>query len=320
MDSGSILIVDDDPVVVQVLGKMLADFGQVRFALSGAQALALTQEALPDLILLDAEMPDMSGYEVCRLLKTDPLLWDIPVIFITQHDEPDSELMALETGAVDFIGKPPKQALVSARVRTHLRLKQVSDELRRHANTDALTGAANRRQFDFLYEREWERARRAGTQLSLLMIDIDHFKLYNDHYGHPQGDDCLRQVAQTVATLVQRPADAFARVGGEEFVALLPDTDEHGARYVAQRIVEGVAAAMIPHASSPVAPYVSVSVGGSTITWPAGAAAGHVLRPTTEPVWRSSDLMQCADKALYAAKHAGRGCSRIIALPDANAG
>jgi diguanylate cyclase (GGDEF)-like protein len=320
MDSGSILIVDDDPVVVQVLGKMLADFGHVRFALSGAQALALTREALPDLILLDAEMPDMSGYEVCRLLKTDPLLWDIPVIFITQHDEPESELRALETGAVDFIAKPPRQALVSARVRTHLRLKQASDELRRHANTDALTGAGNRRQFDFLLEREWERVRRASAPLSLLMIDIDHFKRYNDHYGHPQGDDCLRQVAQTIQALVHRPADAFARVGGEEFVALLPDTDEAGARYVAQRIVEAVAARMIPHAHSLVVPYVTVSVGGSTVVWPADAAAGPGQRPGRTPLWRSADLLQCADKALYAAKHAGRGCCRFALLSDLESG
>jgi diguanylate cyclase (GGDEF)-like protein len=311
MDRGSILIVDDDPVVVQVLGKMLAEFGPVRFALSGAQALALTREALPDLILLDAEMPGMSGYEVCRQLKSDPLLWDIPVIFITQHDEPESELKALETGAVDFIAKPPKQALVSARVRTHLRLKRACDELRRYANTDPLTGTANRRQFDFLLGREWERVRRAGSQLSLMMIDIDHFKRYNDHYGHPQGDECLKQVAQTIQALVHRPADVFARIGGEEFVALLPDTDEAGARFVAQRVVEAVAACMIPHAQSLVVPYVTVSVGASTVVWPSDAGAGTGQRVAQIPAWRAAALMQCADKALYEAKHAGRSCSRF---------
>jgi diguanylate cyclase (GGDEF)-like protein len=307
------LIVDDDPVVVQVLGKMLAELGQVRFALSGAQGVQMAREVHPDLILLDADMPGMNGYEVCQVLKTDPELWGIPVIFITQHNDPDNELKGLLAGAVDFIGKPPKPLLVSARVRTHLRLKQVSDELRRNANTDALTGAANRRQFDFLLEREWDRARRSGESLSLLMVDIDHFKLYNDHYGHQQGDDCLRAVAQAIMSLVQRPADAVARVGGEEFVILLPETDMTGASHVAQRIVEGVARQLIPHAASLVAPHVSVSVGVSTahLTPEAHALNGGGAEPAARP--QASDLVLCADKALYEAKHAGRGCWRFIA-------
>lgn len=304
MDSGSILIVDDDPVVVQVLGKMLSDLGHVRFALSGPQGVQMAREVHPDVILLDAEMPGMSGYEVCHALKTDPDLWSIPVIFITQHDDADSELRGLEAGAVDFIGKPPRPQLVSARVRTHLRLKQMSDELRRNANTDSLTGAANRRQFDFLLEREWDRARRSGQTLSLLMVDIDHFKLYNDSYGHQQGDDCLRAVAQAIMSLVQRPADAVARVGGEEFVILLPETDMTGAGHVAHRIVEGVAERMIPHQASPVSPHVSVSVGASTVH----LGADH--EPAAVPQgarWRAPDLVLCADRALYEAKRSGRG-------------
>jgi diguanylate cyclase (GGDEF)-like protein len=147
-----------------------------------------------------------------------------------------------------------------------------------------------------------------------LMIDIDHFKRYNDHYGHPQGDECLRQVAQAIQALVHRPADAFARFGGEEFVALLPDTDETGARHVAQQIVSCVAGRMIPHAQSLVVPYVTVSVGASTVVWPVDAAVVQGQHQARAPGWRAADLMRCADKALYAAKHAGRGCSRFTPL------
>ncbi|HET6787527.1 MAG TPA: diguanylate cyclase [Aquabacterium sp.] len=313
VDSGSILIIDDDPVVVQGLGRMVSELGAVRFALSGEQGLQMAREAHPDLILLDAEMPGLSGYDVCRIIKADPDLWDIPVIFVTGHDDTDSELKALEAGAVDFIAKPPKPLLVLARVRTHLRLKQMSDELRRNANTDALTGVPNRRQFENLLDREWDRARRAGARLSLLMVDIDHFKLYNDHYGHQQGDDCLRVVAQTLQGLVQRPADTVARVGGEEFVILLPETDAAGAIHVAQRIVTGIAARHIPHDGSPASPVVTVSVGATTVRL--GTDAGGVA-----PSFRAPELVLSADQALYAAKHAGRNCSRFLALeepPDA---
>lgn len=309
MDSGSILIIDDDPVVVQGLGRMVSELGSVRFALSGEQGLQMAREAHPDLILLDAEMPGLSGYDVCRIIKADPDLWDIPVIFVTGHDDADSELKALEAGAVDFIGKPPKPLLVLARVRTHLRLKQMSDELRRNANTDALTGVPNRRQFESLLDREWDRARRAGARLSLLMVDIDHFKLYNDHYGHQQGDDCLRVVAQTLQGLVQRPADTVARVGGEEFVILLPETDAAGAIHVAQRIVSGIAAKHLPHEASPVSGMVTVSVGATTVRL--GADAGGMV-----PNFRPPELVLSADQALYAAKHAGRNCSRFLALEE----
>ena len=313
MDNGSILIVDDDPVVVQVLGKMLSELGHVKFALSGGQALEIARELRPDLILLDAEMPGMSGYEVCEALKSDPDLWGIPVIFITQHDDPDSELKGLEAGAVDFIGKPPQPLLVLARVRAHLRLKQMSDELRRNANTDALTGVANRRQFDFLLEREWDRARRSGATLSLLMVDIDHFKFYNDHYGHQQGDECLRTVAQAILALAHRPADAVARVGGEEFVILLPETDAVGARHVAERIVDGVRGRQIPHERSPVSPHVSVSVGACTVTL-TPEAKPHGAPHEGNGRLRAADLVRCADQALYQAKHAGRNGWRAMPL------
>lgn len=304
MAPGSVLIVDDDPLAIQILGAMLSEVSLVRFALSGKEGVKSARACPPDLILLDANMPDMSGLEVCDAIKADPDLSAIPVIFITQQEGAEVELQCLEAGAVDFISKPPKAQLVQARVRNQLRLKQMSDQLRLNANTDALTGAANRRQFDELFQREWDRARRSSESLSLLMVDIDHFKLFNDHHGHQQGDVCLKVVAQTMMSLVNRPADIVARFGGEEFVVLLPDTCESGARHVADMLVQGVAQRCIAHGASPTAAHVTVSVGGST--WPAPAPGSRPTQP--------ADLLGCADAALYEAKRAGRACWRFSPL------
>lgn len=306
MAPGSVLIVDDDPLAVQILGAMLTDVGQVRFALSGTEGVQSAKASPPDLILLDANMPDMSGLDVCDVIKSDPALSAIPVIFITQQEGAEVELQCLEAGAVDFISKPPKAPLVQARVRNQLRLKQLSDQLWLSANTDALTGAANRRQFDEMLQREWDRARRSCEPLSLLMVDIDHFKLFNDHHGHQQGDACLRLVAQTMMSLVNRPADLVARFGGEEFVVLLPGTSETGTQHVADMLVNGVSQRRITHGASPTAPHVTVSVGGST--WLGVPPEPGIKLP------QASDLLGCADAALYEAKRAGRACWRFNAL------
>src|SRR5450631_2127981 len=176
----NILLVDDDPGTIQLLGHILSGTGTVRFATSGEDALRLARELVPDLMLLDAEMPGMSGFQVMAALKADPALADVPVIFVTSHCEAAFEVAGFEMGAADFIAKPVSAPLVLARVKTQLRVKRLSDELRRVAITDALTGVANRRRFDDALEREWSRARRCGEALALLMIDIDHFKRFND--------------------------------------------------------------------------------------------------------------------------------------------
>lgn len=313
MRQGSILIVDDDPVVVQMLGRMLTELGEVRFALSGVQGLQMAREQLPDIILLDAEMPGMDGYEVCRALKADQELSAIPVIFVTSHDDNDSEVRGLEAGAVDFIGKPPRPGRVLARVRTHLQLKQATDELMRCAHTDALTGLANRRQFDRCLEREWDRARRAASPMSLLMLDIDHFKQFNDHYGHQEGDRCLQVVAQSIQLTIRRPADEVARIGGEEFVVLLPDTDADGAVHMGRRLIDSMTALAWPHSQSPSSDHVTLSIGAATAPFHLmrdGAAAfgGNSLAAS------QADLLQCADKALYQAKEMGRNDVRFMML------
>jgi diguanylate cyclase (GGDEF)-like protein len=308
----SILLVDDDPGAIQLMGRILADVGELRFATNGKDALRLARDSAPDLILLDAEMPGMSGFELLRTLKAESSLADVPVIFITSHSEAGFEVSALDMGAADFIAKPLKSSRVLARVRTQLRMKHMADELRRTATTDSLTGVANRRQFDESLEREWLRARRSGDPVSLLMIDVDHFKLYNDRYGHPKGDVCLRHVTQALLSACKGQADLVARYGGEEFVILLPQTPRHGAQRMAQQVLDEVAAFGIFHEDLQTTHYVSVSVGVACFD-----DASACWEDNSHAV-RASDLVQAADKALYSAKQAGRGQAKLRDIADAS--
>jgi len=319
-DSFDILVVDDDPAVIGVLGQMLQSFGRVRFATSGADALRLACLSVPDLVLLDIEMPGMSGFEVCTAAKAMPALADIPIIFITSHDEADEEVTGLTLGGADFICKPPRAPQVVARVRMHLRMKQMADALRNAAYIDALTGIANRRQFDEALPREWARAQRSGAPVSLLMIDIDAFKKYNDSYGHPAGDRCLQSVAQAIRQAVHRPADLAARYGGEEFVVLLPETDAAGARFLAHQLLRAVDELQIPHDASPVASHVTLSIGISSCNahdngWSESAALDAAAPRLYPP---AAAALAAADGALYAAKAAGRHQICYRALHEAD--
>lgn len=296
----NILLVDDDPGAIQLLGGILAPLAELRFATNGKDALRRARENVPDLILLDAEMPGMTGFQLLETLKSEPVLADVPVIFITGHTEAGFEVSALDLGAADFIAKPFRASLVLARVKTHLRLKRMSDELRRAARTDALTGLANRRVFDDCLEQEWLRARRTGDALSLLLVDVDHFKLFNDRYGHPMGDDCLRDVARALTTACQRPADRVARYGGEEFMLLLPQTPRDGALHVADLVLDAVQQLGIFHEDSVTARCVSVSIGIASHDTASGCAANWHTQCSADR------LVLAADRALYAAKRAGR--------------
>lgn len=304
-----ILIVDDDPTAITSLKSILGGQGRLRFATSGSEALRLARHSVPDLVLLDVEMPGLSGFEVCRALKLDPQTREVPVIFITGHNETEEELTGLSLGAVDFIAKPPSPPLVCARVQTHLRLKRLSDTLRRAASEDPLTGAANRRRFDEALQAEWSRNRRNGQPMSLLMVDIDFFKAYNDRYGHPAGDQCLRQVSQALQQCIHRPADLLARLGGEEFAVLLPDTDAEGAAVVARRVMAAAAALGMAHEASATG-HVTWSVGAASTT---AGAPGEAGAPLPEPA--AQDLVAVADHALYEAKRQGRAQWQAETLP-----
>lgn len=312
----NILLVDDDPGSIQLMGRILSGVGNVRFATTGQNALQLAHELPPDLILLDAEMPGMNGFQVCAALKADQALTDVPVIFVTGHSEPAFEVAGFEAGAADFIAKPVNAQLVLARVRAQLRVKRMADELRRVSTIDSLTGVANRRRFDESLTREWLRGRRSGEPLSLLLVDVDHFKLFNDHHGHPAGDACLCAVAQAMVGASLRPTDLVARYGGEEFALLLPQTPRAGAEHIAQRLLDGIETLAIPHAASPTARHVTVSIGiachdEASACWvePSQASRCGNELPTR---CIAADLVEAADRALYAAKGGGRARARLL--------
>lgn len=297
-----LLVVDDQPVNIQLLYEVFRNDHEVFMAGSGQQALDFCRRNLPDLILLDIIMPDLDGHEVCRRLKADPATRDIPIIFVTAQESPADETLGLNLGAVDFISKPINPAVVRARVKAQLTIKRQADLLRSLAFIDGLTGIANRRQFDEALEKEGRQSLRNQTPLAIIMIDIDHFKQYNDRYGHLDGDNCLRQLAQALSRCVGRPYDLVARYGGEEFVCLLPGTDLTGALVKADDLAVAVQALAIPHSSSSVAPVVTISL---------GIAVGTI---TDE---QSTDtLLAAADEQLYEAKRQGRNRVCACELQD----
>ncbi|MBY0410847.1 MAG: diguanylate cyclase [Burkholderiaceae bacterium] len=307
--SASILIVDDDVTVIRVLAKTLAAVGRVRYAVNGADALRLALQEPPDLILLDAEMPGMSGFEVLSTIRTQPTLEHIPTIFITSLSGEDMEEKGLASGAADFIGKPFRPAIVAARVKTQLRLKLAMDRLRTLSSIDALTGVANRRTLDESLMIECKRARRSRTPLSVLMLDVGHFKRFNDTYGHGAGDDALIAVAGAMRACTNRPADLPARYGGEEFALILPNTDGAGAMTVATSLMANVAQLKIAHVASATG-FLTVSIGigcfdKESAHW---ANSPEGLRDVGEcsPSACANAMLTTADQALYSAKASGR--------------
>ena len=300
-----ILIVDDEPANIEVLNATLGPDYEVLAATNGRDALKLATTERPALILLDVVMPGTDGYAVCRQLKADIRTSGIPVIFITAMDQENDEAKGLDAGAIDYITKPVRPAIVRARVRNHVELKRYRDLLESLSATDGLTGIANRRHFDERLAVEWRRARRMRMPLSLLMLDIDHFKAYNDHLGHLAGDECLQQIARTLAACMRRPADMIARYGGEEFACLLPDTDATGAQLLVEHMVAEVTRLNIVHRQSPTASHITVSIGAATLV-PAKNQAG-------------ADIIRQADLMLYAAKEAGRNRVQSFTSPAPSA-
>lgn len=292
-EKGKILIVDDEKTNIDVLVGLLDPHYKTIVAKDGGQALKrLEKPPIPDLILLDVMMPDMDGYEVCAKIKRSFPYRNIPVIFITGKSEEQDEAKGFEVGAVDYITKPFSPQLTLARVKIHIELKRRGDMLERLAVLDGLTGIPNRRRFDQFLDYEWDRSLRYQHPFSLILMDIDFFKLYNDHYGHAEGDECLKKVAQAIARAMPRTVDLSARYGGEEFACVLPETDNIGAMAAANRILEVVRDLKIPHAKSKVESHITMSIGVTTII----AKSGE----------RSLDVIGLADKALYQSKHHGR--------------
>jgi len=301
--------------VVQALGAREA-LAELRIALDG------TPPAVPiavDLIMLDIRMPEMDGIELCRRIKTTEPYRDVPVIMVSAQAEAAFLQEAFDAGAMDFISKPIDRIELLSRVRSALALKQERDlrksrerellrlarqleeanrRLERLSSLDPLTGLANRRALDGFLEMEWRRARRDREPLSVVLIDVDQFKAYNDAYGHPAGDSALRRVAEVLSDATHRPGDMVARYGGEEFAVVLSQTGEGGAHVVAESLRARVESLAIPHRASDAAPVVTISLGVATIV------------PTDGP---AEALLASADGALYTAKREGRNLVRHAA-------
>jgi len=288
-----ILVADDDPDILFLLGRLLERDGyDVVKAPDGTEALRLARESRPDLLLLDVSMPGADGYSVCRELQADGPSAP-PVIFLTANAHTSARVSGLDAGAVDYITKPFEPAELKARVRAALRTKEAKDALATEAATDALTGLLNRSQLEPRACQLVALARRHGHRLACLMIDLDHFKVVNDTYGHAAGDAVLVEAARRFRQ-VTRASDAIFRYGGEEFLALLPETDIEGAVTIAEKLRLALA----------VAPVVFAPEDGSIVAIPVRASVGAAT--WQDGLESAARLIAAADEALYQAKALGR--------------
>jgi len=297
----AILIVDDAPDNLAMLRETMAGRGyRTLVAHNGAQALSVARRMCPDLILMDVVMPGMTGLEACRQLKEYAGTADIPVILMSSLNDTDDVVAGFDNGAVDYLAKPLRMAEVCARVRSQLSRHNAEIALQHAALIDPLTQIANRRHFDSFLEHEWQRATRSNEPLSVMMIDVDHFKQYNDALGHAAGDAALAQVAKVLKTHGARPTDLAARYGGEEFAMVFAETPSHSAVGMADTIRAHIAALSLAHPRA----------AGGTVTVSIGVAT---IIPTIEDDMAA--FFKAADMAMYAAKQGGR--NRVHAV-DAN--
>jgi diguanylate cyclase (GGDEF)-like protein len=288
-----LLLVDNLPDNLALLSAMFGGEYDICEAAGGLEAIAVCRARQPDLILLDVQMPGMDGYMVCVQLKGDVATRDIPIIFLTAGGSREDEARAFDMGGIDFITKPFHMGIARARVRAHVALKRQSDQLRLLAMVDGLTGVANRRCFDEALDLAWRRCTRSATPLSMVMLDVDHFKKFNDLYGHPAGDTCLKQVAAAMRDCVHRPEDLVARYGGEEFACLLPGVTPAEAARIAVKIEQAVRSLAIVHGDAGLCGLLTASLGV------AGAEPALGGDPAA--------LIAAADAQLYQAKLKGRG-------------
>lgn len=308
------LVIDDTLTSTTVISHQLRKMGiEPVTASDGASGIEMFKEHRPDLVLLDVIMPGMDGYETAKRIRQIERDGEwTPIIFLTARTCDEDLERGIEVGGDDYLVKPVSEIVLNAKVRAMQRIAQMryslvvltrrldeaNRELTRLSAVDGLTGISNRRQFDEFLVREWSRGMRAGAPLSLLMCDVDFFKQYNDLYGHPAGDECLKCVARALKSGARRPADMAARYGGEEFVVILPDTDLDGALQVAEELRQNVEDMAIPHGGSELG-LVTISIG----------AACTVPRRESGS---AEQLLGDADQGLYRAKQAGR--NRVVPM------
>ena len=315
----TVLLVDDQPIIGEAIRRALVSESDMRFHFCSkpAEAIGVAEEIKPTVILQDLVMPGVDGLTLVRQYRASPITKDIPIIVLSTQEEPAIKSEAFTAGANDYLVKLPDKIELIARIRYHSKaylnqlqrdeadralrqiqqqLKEANIELQRLNNVDALTGASNRKHFNEYIETEWKRAAREQSPLSVLMIDVDDFKRFNDTYGHLAGDEGLRKVAEATRKTAGRPADLAARFGGEEFVMVLPATTLDGAKSVGEKLRQSIVDLQIPHSASSAGEFLTVSVGGAS----------------TIPRLGDSflALIETADVALYEAKKSGK--NRVV--------
>ncbi|HRL09166.1 MAG TPA: diguanylate cyclase [Aliarcobacter sp.] len=295
----TILVVDDMTTTLLLLHDLLKDTYEVKIAKSGTKALEILESPNDiDLILLDIEMPDINGYDVCKRIKNNETIKNIPIIFITGRTSQEDEEYGLNLGAIDYITKPFNNAIVKLRIKNYLNLKIKNDMLEKLSMYDGLTNIRNRRFFDETFEKTFSEIKRDKKSLAVLMIDIDFFKPYNDNYGHGQGDETLRKVAKALEKTIKRASDFVARYGGEEFVILLKDINKDGVEAVANNLLNAVRELKITHEFSKIENYVTVSIGVSYYN-----SSSDITK---------LELLLKADETLYNVKNSGRNNFAIL--------
>ena len=288
----TILVIDDDRIALDLIMLTFNATATVLTALNSENGLEIAVNEQPDLILLDTLIQDVDGHEICSQLKSMPETENIPIIILSNSNQVEDELAALDKGAIDFVTKPVEAPILKARVANHLFQKRDRDQLKLMSSIDALTEVANRRRFDEYLHLEWRRAIRSKYPISLLMIDIDYFKSYNDTYGHQKGDECLRAVAGEIKHHLRRPSDMVARYGGEEFSVILPETPSYSASSLAKRIWSGVGNLNIEHTGSARVGHLTISIGAAT-----------TIPDENQSI---SQFIEISDKNLYKSKSEGR--------------
>jgi len=304
-----ILVVDDSRTYQAMLASYLVAMGyEPVSAMNGKEALELFPQEWPVLILMDVNMPGMDGYEAARKIRDLGEEWAewVPIIFLSTSIEDKDIVMGIEAGGDDYLSKPISEMVLQAKIKAMLRMADVrrtaleateelakaNEKLEQLSKSDGLTGIANKRYFGEYLKQEWLRCMRAESPISLLFIDVDYFKLYNDNYGHLEGDICLKKIARVLDESIHRSADMVFRYGGEEIAVILPDTEHHGMCHMGEIMVQSVRALKMPHAYSPAADVVTISAGGVTVV--------------PEQGQREDVLVRQADQGVYQAKKQGR--------------
>lgn len=302
-----ILVIDDNRLIRDMVSAIIVDEGYKPFSADGASAAhAILDEQDIDLILMDVEMPDVNGYELTKQIREKLGENWIPIIFLSAQTDEQHLCRGIDAGGDDYLTKPVNGVILSAKIRAMSRIAQMkaaldeaNQQLLKLTHLDPLTEAINRRGMDEALNRAWRINQRESSELSIILLDIDHFKPYNDNYGHQRGDECLKLFSAVLQRQLLRPADLLARYGGEEFLIILPNTPVEGAKIIAKKVVDGLKAESIEHHHSSAADYVTASMGVSSSRFDARSYG---------------EMIEQADQALYKAKESGR--NRFISYAE----